>query len=126
MARLCRFNFDNFVYNFESNVVANGFSLPTTIGGAIAEPLSMLTAIDSALNFGARIPKIPGGKAAVYGYALYGAYYAGVLLGSAIMASNRATRCDLRQLRRAAKDLSLYGSWIDDAVNHFPDIMRAQ
>ncbi len=46
------------------------------------------------------------------------AYYTGAVIGSALMASNRATRCSSSELIQAFKDLG-FPSWVaGDALRH--------
>lgn len=99
--------------------------LPSTVFGAATSVLTSLTAIDTALHFKQQPTSIiaKSGKLGAYGLAIGSAGYAGAIIGSAVMAANRATRCDVGQLKQAAKDLGLYGDWIEDAVKHFPEIL---
>ena len=46
---------------------------------------------------------------------LLAAGWAGAVLGSAIMSANRATRCDKKEMKKIAKELGLWGDWIDEA-----------
>ncbi|MBF4374423.1 hypothetical protein [Vibrio anguillarum] len=127
MKNICKFNFDTFAYNLDSNMSAMGMPLPTTVFGASTGLFTSLASLDMALNFGHSLPSnliAQGGKIGTYGLAIGSAGYAGAILGSAVMAANRATRCDKQQLIKAARELGLYGGWIDDAVNYFPEIMR--
>lgn len=113
---ICRFNFNNFAYNIDSNLEAMGLPVMDNVFGAASSSVAAYAALDHVLHFGGRAPAKIGVGLSVF--------YAGAVLGSAVMAANRATRCDRNQLKQAAKDIGIYGSWIDKAVNDYPEILR--
>ena len=123
----CKFDIDNFEYNIESNLAAMGLPLPKTIFGAGTSIATGLASIDSALAGGpkARLASVSkAGTASKQVLALGAAGYAGAVIGSYIMAANRATRCNREELKKAASDLGLSNWWVDDAVNENDEILR--
>ncbi|MBF4290194.1 MULTISPECIES: hypothetical protein [Vibrio] len=117
MSDLCRFNFETFAYNVDSNLSSMGLPVMDSAFGAATSSIAAYSALDHALHFGGKPPANIAVGLSVF--------YAGAVLGSAVMAANRATRCDKKQLIQAAKQLGLYGGWIDEAVNNFPQILRS-
>lgn len=126
---ICKFNIDNFEYNIESNLAAMGLPLPKTIFGASSSIAAGLTSIDSALsnNGKAKLSAISkGGAMANKFVAISASYYAGAIIGSALMASNRATRCSLSELQKTISDMGLNNWWVSDVVGENPEILRRQ
>ena len=126
---ICKFNIDNFEYNIESNLAAMGLPLPKTIFGAGTGIAAGLASIDGALNAGGHVNLSAiskAGKASKQVAAISSAWYAGAVIGSYIMAANRATRCSIPELQKAANELGLSDWWVSDAVNEYPEILRKQ
>ncbi|MGF1803691.1 hypothetical protein L4C31_00335 [Aliivibrio sifiae] len=119
---ICRFNVDNFAYNIESNLEAMGLPLPQTIFGSIATISGSLGAIESALSTkAADVPLSAISKAGIKSKQVAGisaAFYAGAVIGSAVMASKRATSCSRAELIKAFNDLGLPSWAADDAFKH--------
>ncbi|HFU0228936.1 TPA: hypothetical protein ACGTRQ_003534 [Vibrio parahaemolyticus] len=118
---ICKFNVDNFTYNIESNLEAMGLPVPKTIWGSVTTMSGALAAIDSALtNKASDVPLSAISQSTMRSKQLLGigaSYYAGAIIGSALMASKRATSCSSAELKQAFKDLGL-PSWVaDDAVS---------
>ncbi|WP_335928825.1 hypothetical protein [Vibrio parahaemolyticus] len=118
---ICKFNVDNFAYNIESNLDAMGLPLPKTIWGSVTTISGALTAIDTALTSKASdVPLSAISKSALRSKQLMGigsAYYAGAIIGSALMAANRASSCSTDELKQAFKDLGLPSWAADEAVS---------
>jgi hypothetical protein len=112
---ICKFDLDNFKYNIDSNLTAMGMPIPEDIFGSAIYVLTAVKLVDESLNINAKAPLPTKGLSKVGG--LLAAGWAGAVLGSAIMAANRSTRCDKREMEEIAKELGLSGSWIDEAYS---------
>ncbi len=118
---ICKFDVDNFTYNIESNLEAMGLPVPQTIWGSVTTMSGALAAIETALSSKASdVPLSAISQSAMRSKQLLGigaSYYAGAIIGSALMASKRATSCSSTELKQAFKDLGL-PSWVaDDAIS---------
>lgn len=117
---ICKFNVDNFTYNIESNLEAMGLPIPKTIYGSVMTMSGALALIETALVSKAHDVPLSaiskGAKLGTKGAALYSAYYAGAIIGSALMASKRATSCSSEELKKAFQDLGLPSWAADDAL----------
>jgi len=117
---ICRFNIDNFSYNIESNLEAMGLPLPETVFGTVATMSGSIAAIESALA--SKASDMPLKAIAKSGHhmkqlaGISAAFYAGAIIGSAQMASKRATRCDFSELKESFKSLGLPSWAADDAI----------
>ncbi len=117
---ICKFDVDNFEYNIESNLTALGLPLPKTLFGSVTTVSGALGAIETALS--AKASDVPlsivsvGTKSKQLA-GIGAAYWAGAVIGSALMASNRATSCSRDELKEAFKSLGLPSWATDDALN---------
>ncbi|HFK4420739.1 TPA: hypothetical protein ACGZ84_004169 [Vibrio parahaemolyticus] len=118
---ICKFNVDNFTYNIESNLEAMGLPVPKTIWGSVTTMSGALTAIDTALTSKASdVPLSAISQGAMRSKQLLGigaSYYAGAIIGSALMAANRSSSCSFDELKQAFKDLGLPSWAADDAIS---------
>lgn len=116
---ICEFNVDNFEYNIESNLAAMGLPLPKTLFGSVTSVSGALGAIETALTSKASdvpLAIVSVGKTTKQLAGIGAAYWAGAVIGSALMASNRATTCSRDELKEAFKSLG-FPSWAaDDAL----------
>lgn len=121
---ICRFDIDNFTYNVESNVEAMGLPVPDTIFGSIATVSGSIASIEGALaNKASDVPlsaiSKAGGRSKQLA-SITASFYAGAIIGSALMASKRATSCSSYELREAFKSMGLPVWAADEALKH-PD-----
>ncbi len=116
---ICEFNVDNFEYNIESNLAAMGLPLPKTLFGSVTSVSGALGAIETALTSKASdvpLAIVSVGQTTKQLAGIGAAYWAGAVIGSALMASNRATTCSRDELKEAFKSLG-FPSWAaDDAL----------
>ncbi len=116
---ICEFNVDNFEYNIESNLAAMGLPLPKTLFGSVTSVSGALGAIETALTSKASdvpLSIVSVGKTTKQLAGIGAAYWAGAVIGSAFMASHRATTCSRDELKEAFKSLG-FPSWAaDDAL----------
>lgn len=121
---ICRFDIDNFEYNIESNLEAMGLPLPKTLFGSATTVSAAIASIETALaTKAADIPLSAITSAAIKSKkatGLFAAYWAGAVIGSALMASNRATRCSYSEFKDAFKSLG-FPSWAADEALKGPN-----
>ncbi len=125
---ICKFNIDNFEYNIESNLEAIFLTVPKTVFQASVSVLGGLSAIDTALSAkGADVSLgvlSSAGKTSKQILGISAAFYAGAVIGSGLMAANRATRCSAAELKEAVRSMGFSTWWVDDAITKNPDILR--
>ncbi|ATC60335.1 hypothetical protein [Vibrio anguillarum] len=117
---ICRFDVDNFTYNIESNLDALGLPVPNTIFSSVTTMSGALASIEAALMTKASDMPITAVASRAAGTTIAGitaAGYAGAIIGSALMASNRATSCSKDEFRKAFQSLGLPSWAADDALN---------
>ncbi|WP_341509572.1 hypothetical protein WAX88_20650 (plasmid) [Photobacterium damselae subsp. damselae] len=112
---ICKFNLDTFEYNIDSNLEAMYMPTPKDLYGSLTTATGAIKAIDEALHLNPNAALPTRATVAVGG--VTAAAWAGAVLGSAIMAANRATTCNKAEMERTAKELGLWGDWIDEAYN---------
>ncbi|MBY8258629.1 hypothetical protein KW530_18025 [Vibrio fluvialis] len=121
---ICRFDIDNFTYNVESNLEAMGLPVPDTIFGSIATVSGSIASIEGALA--SKASDVPlsaiskAGSKSKQLAAITASFYAGAIIGSALMASKRATSCSSSELREAFRSVGL-PVWIADSALKHPD-----
>ncbi|MCC2524992.1 hypothetical protein [Vibrio coralliilyticus] len=119
---ICKFDIDNFTYNIESNLEAMGLPVPDSIFGSMVTASGGIGAIESALATKASdVPLSAISKAGRFSKQVVGitaAFYAGAIIGSALMASKRATSCSSSELREAFRSVGLPVWAADDALKH--------
>ncbi len=122
MKKLCNFDLDNFNYNMESNLIAMGLPVPSTLWGSAATVSATLAAVETALT--SKASDVPLGAISKAGHrskqlmGIGAAYYAGAVIGSALMSTKRATSCSSDELIKAFQDLG-FPRWVaDDALRH--------
>lgn len=125
---ICSFDLNKFNYDIESNLNAMGLPAPQTLWGSTMTIAGVMTSIQTALEAaGADVPLssiVRGGNVAKYVVAAGAAYYTGAVIGSAIMASNRATSCSASELNKAFTNLG-FPSWAaDEALRTNTNILR--
>ena len=117
---ICKFNLDNFEYNIESNMAAMGLPLPTTVFGSITTVSGALAAIETALSAKASdvpLSVVSVGRASKQLAGIGAAFWAGAVIGSALMASKRATSCSRSEFKKAFQSLG-FPSWAaEDALS---------
>ncbi|AYO17109.1 hypothetical protein D0812_22225 [Vibrio owensii] len=119
---ICKFDVDNFTYNIESNLLAMGLPVPQTVFGSMATVTGGIGAIESALS--SKASDVPlsaisrAGQASKQIAGITAAFYAGAIIGSAFMASKRATSCSRSELRDAFRSFGLPTWAADDALKH--------
>ncbi|SHO54433.1 hypothetical protein [Vibrio quintilis] len=125
---ICEFDIQNFEYNIESNLRAMYLPVPNDVFNAAAGIATGLKAIDSALAFKASDVPLSaiakGGRLATTYGGVYASWWAGAVIGSALMASKRATRCSVSELKKAVAAFGMSTWWVDDAVRDHPEILR--
>ncbi|MGF1727305.1 hypothetical protein [Photobacterium nomapromontoriensis] len=122
----CSFHFETFRYNIDSNLEAMGFPSITSVYGATATVTAALKAVDSAIALkGATAPMSAISRGTTIAGGVLAAGWAGAVLGSAVMATKRATRCTIPELKEVANSVGLDGSWIDDAYRQNEQMLRA-
>ncbi|SHO59147.1 hypothetical protein [Vibrio quintilis] len=125
---ICRFDLDNFNYNIESNLEAMGLPTPKSIFGSVATMTGTIVSIESALTAKASDISLVAIAGSAYRArqiaGLGAAFYVGAIIGSALMASKRATSCSASELKQAFRDLGLPVWAADDAVRHSDKILR--
>ncbi|WNJ97352.1 hypothetical protein RND59_19310 [Vibrio ruber] len=125
---ICSFNLDNFNYNIESNLEAMGLPSPKTAFGSITTTAGIIGAIDTALSAKASdVPLTAIARSGLKSKQILGisaAFYAGAIIGSALMASKRATRCSADELKKAFREFGLPSWAVDDALRHNDNILR--
>ncbi|SJN58898.1 hypothetical protein VR7878_03105 [Vibrio ruber DSM 16370] len=125
---ICQFDLDNFNYNIESNLEAMGLPTPSTLWGSAITMTGVVTTIESALAAKASdIPLVTIARVSMRSKQVLGissAYYVGAIIGSALMASKRATRCSADELKKAFSEFGLPSWAADDALRHNDNILR--
>lgn len=112
---LCKFDIETFRYNIESNLDSMGLPTPHDVYGTFLGVTGSIKVVDEALHLNPKASLPSKGTTVVLGIAAAG--WAGAVIGSGIMAANRATRCDKEQMKDFAKEHGLWGDWIDEAYN---------
>ncbi|MBN3572074.1 hypothetical protein [Vibrio neptunius] len=115
---ICKFNLDNFEYNIESNMAAMSLPLPKTVFGSITTVSAALAAIETALSvkaYDVPLSVVSAGRASKQLAGIGAAFWAGAIIGSALMASKRATSCNRLEFKEAFRTLGL-PSWAADAA----------
>ncbi|EHY9845482.1 hypothetical protein [Vibrio splendidus] len=110
---------DNFTYNIESNLEAMGLPVPKTIFGSVTTMSGALASIEAALMTKASDMPITAVASRATGTTIAGitaAGYAGAIIGSALMASNRSTSCSKDEFKKAFQALGLPSWAADDAL----------
>ncbi|MCE7729612.1 hypothetical protein [Vibrio campbellii] len=125
---ICRFNVDNFEYNIESNLVAMGLPLPQDVWSSAMTMSAAIVSIEGALSTkAADVPLSAISSSAMRAKQFAGissAFYAGAIIGSAMMASKRATRCNLSELKEAFSAYRLPSWAADEAVSKGDFVLR--
>lgn len=121
---ICRFDVDTFTYNVESNLKALGLPMPTTVAGSAATVAGAISTIESALTRKAADMSLAAiaqvGLRANQAGGVSAAFWVGAVIGSAMMASTRATSCSRSELIEAFKSMGL-SSWMADAALNSPN-----
>ncbi|MEZ9752037.1 hypothetical protein AB4425_17260 [Vibrio sp. 10N.261.51.A1] len=116
---ICKFNVDNFEYNIDSNMEALGLPLPKTVFGSVTTVSGALGMIETALSTKAvdvPLSVVSVGRTSKQLAGIGAAFWAGAVIGSALMASSRATSCSSSELKEAFKALGLPSWAADDAL----------
>lgn len=123
----CRFDVDTFTYNVESNLAAMGLPMPDTVAGSMTTVSGALGAVTSALTSKASdvplsaIAKSERGLSKVVG--IGAAFWVGAVIGSAMMASKRATSCSRSEFVEAFRAMGI-PVWIADDALRSPNSDR--
>lgn len=116
---ICKFDVNNFEYNIDSNMEALGLPLPKTVFGSVTTVSGALGMIETALSTKAAdvsLSVVSVGRTSKQLAGIGAAFWAGAVIGSALMASKRATSCSSSELKEAFKSLG-FPSWAaDDAL----------
>lgn len=97
-----------------------GLPVPKTIFGSVTTMSGALASIEAALITKAAdmpITAVVGRAAGTTITILTAAGYAGAIIGSALIASKRATSCSKEEFKKAFQDLGLPSWAADDALN---------
>ncbi|GAB6263647.1 hypothetical protein [Photobacterium sp. R1] len=122
---ICEFDVETFRYNIDSNMEATGMPTVQNVYGTALAVLAAIKSVDEAITARGTLTQMSFTKATTTtAGAILASYWAGVALGSALMATKRATRCDLGELKSFAEQIGLRGGWIEETVARYPEILR--